>query len=82
MARTRLTAKKATGGIATRRLLSESCSASTRPTPPADPPATQPTTPPPPPPADSPTVPPATLDEQTDLIKNNVIFFFLTQVLY
>ena len=105
MAWTWLTMKKATGGIATRCLLSKSSSASaTPPTTPAVPPATLPTTPPPPPPpparspavppatlpttpppppppAHSPAVPPPTLSEQTDLIKNNVIFFCLIHFL-
>ena len=78
MAWTRLTMKKATSSITTHCLLSDSSSASaTPPTTPAVPPATLPTTPPPPPPACSPAVPPLTLSEQTDLIKNNVIFFCL-----
>ena len=80
---TQLTAKKATSSIATRHLLSKSSSASaTPPTTPAVPPATLPTTPPPPPPpACSPGVPPPTLSEQTDLIKNNEIFFCLIHFL-
>ena len=83
MARTQLNAKKATGGIATHHLLSKSSSASaTPPTTPAVPPATLPTTtPPPPPPACSPAVPPPTLSEQTDLSKNNIIFFCLIHFL-
>ena len=79
---TQLTVKKATSGIATRHLLSKSSSASATPlTTPAVPLATLPTTPPPPPPACSPGVPPPTLSEQTDLIKNNVIFFCLIHFL-
>ena len=80
---TQLTVKKATSSIATRHLLSVSSSASaTPPTTPAVPPAALPTTPPPPPPpAHSPAVAPPTLSEQTNLIKNNIIFFCLIHFL-